>query len=111
MPTERRTAILLGRLYRQEEQLSKAIEVLSEVVAARQKEGSGSDVDTADILYNRACYLALMAATRPEPEKSELMQKAEADLKRSIEISPTNRSEAAVDPDMKLLEKVWKTNP
>lgn len=105
VPADRKIGIVLGRLYVRREEYDQAICVLSEVLAAKKAAGTGSDADAAALLYNRACYLAVLAGKTADPTKqTALKEKAYVDLESSVKFSPDNKKEAAVDDDFSALK-------
>jgi len=107
-PEERRCAILLARIHRHHNKpeevqycgnLQKAIKVLDEAISARKGK---DEKDTADLLYNRACYKSLLASTNG---KEEDKNSALNDLERSAQMSPDNASEAYEDKDFAWLKE------
>ena len=62
-PDEREPSIVLGRLYRREGGLTKAIEVLEQCRAAMNK-GAVTKIDRAAVDFNLACYHCVLAEER-----------------------------------------------
>jgi tetratricopeptide (TPR) repeat protein len=101
MPGNREVAIILARIYAKLNDHVKAIEILTNLIVAI--EGTGRDKDTADALFNRACYYNLIADSEAGDKKAELKTKAYVDLKESIRLSPENKEDATTDPDLQSL--------
>lgn len=103
LPDSRRLAILLGRLYKHFHDYDAGIRVLTEVMAERDKKQLPQDVDYAALLYNRACYETLRAATieASDPREAQALRGlAWRDINFSIALDPTNNREAKEDPDL-----------
>lgn len=74
----RRAAIYLGRIYRAKyDDLDRAAAHLSDFV---KKYGAIKDTHSAAVLFNRACYYSLIAKTKSNGQREELLSKAHADL-------------------------------
>lgn len=103
MPDDRTIGIMTARLYKGLKDLSRAIEVLTQVLNKRIKANLNNN-DTAALLYNRACYYCLSAAKLDDtdPQKIELKEKAYTDLEKSLSIDDC-RAYAATDDDLKLI--------
>jgi hypothetical protein len=99
-PTHRQAAITLARVYRYINHMEDGIAVLSKAIDARDRDKSPENPDTAALLYNRACYHALLADERKSVSLKDL---AISDLERSTKIDNTNRKEAKGDVDFKSL--------
>ncbi len=101
-PADRKTAILLGRLYKRVNNHEKAIEILSLFIDDK-KETKTVDDDYADVLYNRACYnILLFSKLRKEGEikRSEFIKKEGiSDLEKSVNLRPLNKKDAEIDKD------------
>jgi hypothetical protein len=99
--------IPFARLHRKVKQLPEALQLLTQYLRHRTAAAAGvepADKDVADVRYNRACYYSVMADAEPDPNKrKQLQQQAIDDLKRSVEISPTNLADAKTDDDFKSL--------
>lgn len=99
--SHRPAAMILGRLYRARndeaaDDLLKGIEVLTDALAAKSAEGTGEDKDAADILYNRACYYALLfAKDGNQANKNSCL----SDLEKSVKLLPKNAQHAKEDSD------------
>lgn len=98
-PKVREYAIVLGRLYRKDNNLPSAIDVLTKFLESK---GLEQDQDYADALYNRACYKTLLFGNTKEPQSRI---EALKDLEKSINLSPDNKGDARLDEDFKAL---WK---
>lgn len=100
-PLSRKPAILLGRLQRVEHDLAGAIKGLDNFIEAK-KSNNQIDVDYADALYNRAAYkLEHWRSTKVE----DILQQVYNDLGESIDVSPTNKTDAESDTDF---EQIWE---
>ena len=95
VPESRRIGIALGRLYRQCNELPKAITVLTRTLESRKEP---KNKDDADLLYNRACYRSLLAENIPD-QAARLRETAWKDLEQSVALSPENLEEATADKD------------
>ena len=77
--------------------LDKAVEILQQFIAARDRSGQLQDSDYAVFLFNLACYKNLKAQILEEenqPEKAEeLRKRAWSDLKRSCQLDPESKKE------------------
>ena len=72
---------------------------LSDFIRGKEQRGEAVEKDTTDVLYNRACYFCLKS-TKVHPEQRDRYKElAYSDLERSIQISPENKIDAAVDKD------------
>jgi hypothetical protein len=100
-PTNREIGVLLGRTHDALGELDAAMEVLGDVLEAKKKAGTHGDRDTADLLYNRACYAAVRSVHEKNPA---LRRKAIEDLKLSFSLDPTgeNKEEARTEPYLQL---------
>lgn len=100
----RHLVIILGRLHRALEDYPTAISVLDKFLNLKEREEE-YDKDYADVLYNKACYQALLYNEAEEvAEKEEYKRTALETLARSIELSPENKGDAENDPDLTPLE-------
>jgi tetratricopeptide (TPR) repeat protein len=98
-PTDRRSAIILATICRAHKDLGGAIAILDRFLKAKA-DLQQFDKDYADALYNRACYnLLLLESTRDAKHKDQAYE----DLKKSIEISPSNKVDAQSDEDFRPL--------
>lgn len=96
-PTHRYLTILAGRIHRKDGNYEGGIQVLTHYLEIKDKLNE-QDRDYADVLYNRACYRALLASEATynnEMERKECLK----DLRRSVELSSENASDAASDSD------------
>lgn len=101
-PTVRNVGLILGRLYRWSNDLRRAIDVLTQVINARRAAGIADNEDTAAILYNRACYHALISdRANGEDHKAQ----AFADLRQSVLLDPKNEAEAKQDADFNKIKR------
>ncbi len=100
-PTDRRLHIVLGRLYDYFCRYDKSIPLLTSFLEAKKAKGETTDQDVADVLYNRACSRSLKSAAASGEERERLQKQALDDLRKSIELLPPNRGEAACDRDFK----------
>lgn len=94
-PTNRESAIKLGRLYKFNKDYLKGIETLTRFLDVK---GDEEDVDFADVLYNRACYKSLLWEQNKK-KPATLRDEALEDLTKSISINPENKEEAKEDKD------------
>lgn len=99
MPTSRTLAIFVGRVTRAMGNLKKAIALLDETIEAREADGLGNSVDQAAVLYNKACYLNLLAAQVEQNEQEKLRQQAWEVLRECVKRSESDLREAQEDPD------------
>jgi hypothetical protein len=97
--------ILLARIfYEKENDVDNSIKVMDDFLYNNPLPPA-SEQDVADILYNKACYLALKAARfQPQEgaastETENLRKEALLALERSISLSPGNARDAADDRD------------
>jgi len=101
LPLHRQVNIVLGRLYAEGlSDLDRAIAVLSEFIEKKTAAGQGADKDTADSLFNRACYYSHKAKDVSGEEADRLKKLALADLEASIRLAPENIEDAKEDPDL-----------
>lgn len=99
-PGNRTVAIFRGRLYKQLRDYSAAIKALDETISKRLSSGMASGQDYADILYNKACYISVLATEQAaENVKEQLRNEAWALLKESIRHWPANHADALGDKD------------
>ena len=101
-PTHRYLTILAARLCRRDENYEDAVDILSEFVKVKEKLGQ-HDKDFADVLYNRACYHALIASTANYDNK-DAIEACLKDLASSVAISKENAADAKSDEDFKFVE-------
>ncbi len=93
---DRTIAMLLGWLYanRFSDRERDAIRVLTDVIEVVSRSESGSKVDWADMLDNRASYYARLAkkaiAANQETEAAQYTERAASDLDKSCELKPAN---------------------
>lgn len=99
-PTDRRLTFRLGRLLKKTEDYDGAIEVMNNFLSDKATRGEEMDIDSADAIYNRACYYALKFRDNQDEDAKE---QAYRNLTQSIEISPENKLDARVDPDFEHL--------
>ena len=103
-PLSRQLVLVLGRAYRNLGEGQKAIEVLSEYIAKKER-AQQPDSDVGDAYYNLACYFALDGQNFLAVEN----------LKRAISLHPDNIEAAKVDPDLSSirqdLKEVLSANP
>lgn len=105
-PRHRKLHIVLGRLYKWQQNYDEATKVLSEFIDAKRAAGDGADLHVADALFNRACYKSLKSQGREGAEAEALRADALKDLAASIAINPSNRATASGDPDLLPLHNV-----
>jgi hypothetical protein len=103
-PLHRKLNIVLARLYREsKEDFDTAIDVLETFVKRKTTAGEGKDRDTADALFNLACYCSLkMGFTTGEKRKS-LEDKGVAAITESVALLPANALDLQTDDDLKNL--------
>lgn len=106
IPTHRTLAIFIGRLLRQMKQLEKAVEVLDLTLEARSKDTElANNEDQAALLYNKACYLNLIARNEGiELKRKPLLEQAWTAVRESVRLDRANLEFAKLDPDLKGLE-------
>ncbi len=106
-PTLRRLGILLGRIHKHFGEYDLAINVLTEVMQARDDRQMPQDIDYAALLYNRACYrnrAAEEAQKKHDLANAQVFRKdAWLDLNRSVQIDSNNGPEAFDDKDFETL--------
>lgn len=98
-PTDRMQTIMLARLYRAVGRIEEAVTLFNRFLESKDKLGE-KDKDYSDILYNRACYKALLAN---QTDDDNQRRSAIEDLKISIQLSPENLLDARVDSDLDCL--------
>jgi tetratricopeptide (TPR) repeat protein len=89
VPLSRRLVLILGRAYRLLAEPQKAIEILTEYIAIKERDQQ-LDSDLGDAYYNLACYLAL------DGNYASAME----NLRRAIRLNPQHIEDARVDPDL-----------
>lgn len=99
-PTNRTVGIILGRLYRWSNNYQQAIDALGRVLQARDAARIPPDKDTGALLYNRACYHALMVQRE---DGQDHWSQAFADLRGAVLLDPTNVAAAKIDGDFALI--------
>ncbi len=106
VPTHRSYVLWLGRLYRARKDYQSAINVLDDFLR-RKEQKNERDKDYADVLYNKACYYAVLwEDTTDETKKGQYKKIALDSLSTSIVISPENKIDAISDPDFKKLKEL-----
>jgi hypothetical protein len=111
VPKARRAAIYLARIrHEKDKDFDGAIAALSDFLE-KNEDTDTPTVDIADVLYNKACYLALKAAhLQTEGAASEaiedLRKEAVLALERSISLLPANADDAAGDQDLSSLREL-----
>jgi tetratricopeptide (TPR) repeat protein len=101
VPAHRTSAIFLGLLFREMKELKKAIAVLEKTIAAREQRGMDNNRDHAAVLYNKACYLNVLARKASNARESErLREEAWRDLSKCVQLSPADLEEAKLDEDL-----------
>jgi hypothetical protein len=106
-PTDRRLGILIGRIYRELEQLDQSITALSECLARRRHAKLALNEDDAALLFNIACYnnLRAKALEKAQPEEAERLRKvAWENLLQAAKLDDKVASDLRLDPDLKGLE-------
>jgi hypothetical protein len=105
--TNRTIAIVLGRLYKLAHQFAKASAELEKVLNKMNSADQDYIRDSADLLFNQACYLNLQAdeneIMQDEIKREELKDAAWKLLKRSVESRKANKELAKTDLDLKSL--------
>jgi tetratricopeptide (TPR) repeat protein len=89
----RKLTMVLGRLYRHQNQLQSALDTLEEFLTVNKTRKNG---DYSDVLYNKACYCAL---TYGKTQNDDLRLQSLECLKESIQLAPGNRMTAKEDDD------------
>jgi len=100
-PTNRTIAVFIGRLHKTLGELDQAVAALEAVLKERVKHGEdhGRHIqDHADIMYNTACYLNIMA-NNAKTGSETIRKQAWETIKKSIELWPANLEEARKDED------------
>ena len=93
-------------MYKLQKNYQSAIKICDDFLE-HKKLASELDKDYADVLYNKACYYALLYDETDEATKKEECKKASlASLSRSIEISPDNKTDAETDQDFNALRSL-----
>lgn len=102
-PLDRKLNLFLGRLYRSIGDYDAAIKALSDFIFEKEKAGEGNDIDTADALYNRACYNNLNYISKlpdlSDSEKEQIEDLIYNDLKKAFKYNPENIEDAKEDED------------
>jgi hypothetical protein len=95
-PLDRTLVITAARLQRNLGDLNAAINTLRDFIERKRSAGQ-VDNDYADVLYNISCYHATVWRTsgRNQDNRTRCLEA----LQQSIEISPTNKTDAASDVD------------
>jgi tetratricopeptide (TPR) repeat protein len=96
-PLSRRLVIVLGNAYRILGEPQRAIEVLAEYIAKKERDQQ-VDSDLGDAYYNLACYLALDGQNSLAVEN----------LKRAISLNPDNIEAAKTDTDLSSIRQKLK---
>lgn len=113
-PKDRLVHLYLGRLYRRNGELNKAITILREFIRIIEAEGEqslpNSNVDKSDAYFNIACYHSLKAAAAKESGESEeevdrLTREALEALSTSLFIWDENKKFAQRDPDLLFIKE------
>ncbi|HMD71669.1 MAG TPA: hypothetical protein VKF41_10025 [Bryobacteraceae bacterium] len=105
-PLHRKLNIVLGRLYREsKEDFDSAIEVLETFVKRKITAGEGKDRDTADALFNVACYCSLKMGITTGDKRKNLEDKAVAALTQSVALLPANAMDVQTDKDLENLRQ------
>ena len=104
---DRRLGIVLGNLYDRLGREVEAVNVVTEVIQNRTEKGFGKTKDTADLLYNRACYrvpsyLKAKAQTNASEMKG-IIGDIITDLTLSFQYFPPNKQIALQDDDLNRL--------
>jgi tetratricopeptide (TPR) repeat protein len=100
-PLDREVVIVLGNLLAKAKQLPAAIAALTRFVDAKAA-AEQNDTDLSDVLFNRACYNALLwkQAGVEAHAAEEYRRRAIKDCEVSFRLSPANRKEAELDRDL-----------
>lgn len=96
-PLNRRLNIVLANLHDRLDDRAGAIVILERFVDSKTRAGEGTDLHTADALYNLACFYAMESKKEGQ---DTLANKALALLGQSIRLRPQNASTAATDSDL-----------
>jgi hypothetical protein len=105
-PHWRHLGILLARLHVHFGDYEAAINLLTEVIAEREKRNLPHGIDYAALLYSRACYKNRLAEKRQSTDEEgaeQLRTTAWNDLKSSIKSDSGNFREAMSDVDLTTL--------
>jgi hypothetical protein len=105
-PEDRIAAIVLANLYMYEEDYLKSVEIVSETLAVIEPQAQEQDETSrriaikniADLLWNRANYLALLARKGDVAQRDSYKERMYADLERSLELASENVNDIE-DPD------------
>jgi hypothetical protein len=101
LPAHRTLAIFIGRLLVALDDLPGAIEHLDKVISFRQQQKLDTDADYGALLYNKACYLNLLARSSAVPRDEEnLRNRAWKVLQACMQLVPGDKEEAQLDPDL-----------
>src|ERR1041385_895137 len=96
---DRKTNLALGRLERQQGRTDRAVRILTNFIAEKEKRAL-LDVDLGDAYYNRSCYhVEISTHSRQQRVQETEKELAYADLERSIELNANNSIDARLDPD------------
>jgi hypothetical protein len=105
-PLHRKLNIVLGRLYREsKEDFDSAIDVLETFVKRKITAGEGKDRDTADALFNVACYCSLKMGFTTGEKRKNLEDRAVAAITQSVALAPANAIDVQTDRDLKNLRE------
>jgi hypothetical protein len=105
-PTNRKIAILAGRIARANGDFEKGIKILTHFTEALMNQGLNSDLSIknyADGLYNRSCYRCLLGGKFEGDKKEEILQQAMLDLNNSCKLRHENVVDAFDDSDFGVL--------
>lgn len=98
-PYDRRPTIYIGRLLRWQGRYAYAAKSLEKFIDYKRQRRE-FDEDYADVLYNKACYLAIDSAQAPDPgAKEQCLTGALEALEESIKYNSSNARDAWQDGD------------
>jgi hypothetical protein len=105
VPTHRTLAIFVGRLFVAMDEIEKAIGALDKTIRARETKrldkGEENQRDQAALLFNKACYLNLLARKSADPSEQERYRtEAWNVLMKCVQLCPSDREEAMIDPQL-----------
>ncbi|HEY6765415.1 MAG TPA: hypothetical protein VI386_11630 [Candidatus Sulfotelmatobacter sp.] len=105
-PLERKLNIVLARLYAEgSKNYDEAIRVLEEFIRRKALANQGRDVNTADALFNIACYFSKKMEGTTGEVWNQLEEKGFNSIRTSVDIQPQNAKDILVDRDLAELAK------